>query len=50
MEVLQLMLVVVMVLVGSIFGTSLGVLYKVDKLQKSLDDTMVRAAWGRDSV
>jgi hypothetical protein len=38
MEVTQLMLVVIMVLVGCIFGTSLGVLVRVIKLQKAVDD------------
>lgn len=38
MEAVELMLVVILMLVGAIFGTLLGLMYKFDKLQKAVNE------------
>jgi UPF0716 family protein affecting phage T7 exclusion len=38
MEYVGIMLTVILVLVGSIFGSLLGLIYKFDKLQKAVDE------------
>jgi hypothetical protein len=38
MEYVSFMLTIILVLVGSILGTLLGLMYKFDKLQKAFDD------------
>ncbi len=38
MEFTGLMLTMILILVGSVFGTVIGILYKVDKLQKAVDE------------
>jgi len=38
MEYVSMMLIVILVLVGVIFGSLLGLMYKFDKLSKAVDE------------